>query len=87
MVELTIQLDEIDYDALLERLLPELRRSGKPAAALAAGMLQKLPDTAKDQVAVELINANREALSSFVEQGAAQYGVPGRVVSVEARAR
>lgn len=99
MIRITLELEQIDYDALLERYLPQaqeaLRASGNPlgmllsngmSASMAAGILRKLPESTKDQLAAELINASAGKLTEKAEQAAVQLGVGGKVRAIHAEA-
>ena len=99
MVKIEILLDEIDYDSLAERYLPEvagqLAHSDNPMLRMLSGganspmakmLIEKMPLSAKDSLAAELINANAASLSREVEQVAHSQGVGGKVKSIKASA-
>ena len=81
MIRLTIELEDVDFDVLIEHYLPvigeHLRSSGNPLGALlsngasasvAKGMLRALSTEKKEQLAADLINGNRQQLISSLEK-------------------
>ena len=72
MITLQVQLDDLDYDMLVERFLPalteQLRASGNPvgmllsngmSAELAKRIVKGLSREQKDRLAADLINGNQ----------------------------
>lgn len=97
MIRLTIELEDMDFDALIDRYLPvigeQLRSSGNPLGALlsggasasvAKGLLRALSRAQQEQLAAELINSNRARLTASLEQLAADQGFQARVTSLQA---
>lgn len=97
MIRLTIELEDVDFDVLIEHYLPvigeHLRSSGNPLGALlsngasasvAKGMLRALSPEKKEQLAADLINGNRQQLISSLEKMAASQGFQARVRSLQA---
>lgn len=87
MLKLTLTLDNIDYDALIDRLLPvlmdRLAESDDPklrmAAMLPQGMakaaLQSLPGDKKEEITALLLNRYKARLADFLIDLAAQNGL------------
>lgn len=97
MIRLTIELEDIDFDVLIEHYLPvigsHLRANGNPlgsllsngaSASVAKGMLRALSPEKKEQLAAELINGNRQKLIDSLEKLATSYGFQARVRSLQA---
>jgi hypothetical protein len=97
MLRLELELNELDYSALADGLLPyraeELKRQGK----LMAGLLSACPEMAKkllsrlsqgqlDSLAAQAINRNASAMARRGEELAAELGVATRIISVRATA-
>ena len=70
MIELKINVDDVDYDAVI-RLLGSGGMTGN-AFSLLAGIL---PDNAKEEFAADLINSNAGELESMLESAAAERGI------------
>lgn len=87
-------MDELDYDALLERLLPllagrldkdsSLGKLASGGGGMARALFKKLPQEKKDRTAAELINKNRDKLRQKAEEYAGKYGVRIEVKDVSA---
>ena len=95
MVKLELELTEIDYDRLIRDYLPKvqekLQQSGSPLAGMLSGgmagsVLGLMPDSMKDKLAAELLNANAERLTAELEKVAERNGLPGRVRNLRATA-
>ncbi len=99
MVKLEIEIRDADYDSLIDRFLPmlldRLRQSGSPVARLVSGglpepmiksVLKKLPKNTKDQLAADLVNANKDQLAQFLKDLAAQNGLRLDGIGVSAKA-
>lgn len=97
MITLQLQLDDLDYDVLVDQFLPslteQLRASGNPvgmllsngmSAGLAKRVIKGLSQEQKDKLAADLINGNREKIRGFLEQAAAQRGISLKITAVEA---
>jgi len=96
MIRLEIDLDEIDYNALLERYYPqlaeELRREGGTFGAmlsnmggtLAKGMIASLSRETKDALLCMLLNRNSDMIKTIAEQAAMSKGVSLQVTHVQA---
>lgn len=96
MVKLELELTEIDYNYLLQEYLPKvqekLQQSGSPLGSMlsggfAGGMLNLMPNSMKDRLAAELINANAARLTEELENIAAKNGIPGKVKNFRATAK
>lgn len=87
MVRITIDVDDLDYEALAERLLPLLggaaEDEGGAVKLLKGGaaktMLHALPQARKDALAAELLNRNSVKLSEKAEEWARTQGVRVRI--------
>ena len=93
MVKLELEITDIDYNALLERYLPEmaekLRAGGNPLGSLLGGplgrsMLERMPTATKEKMTAELLNSSAPRLTPKLEEFAAQNGAPLRVASLRA---
>ncbi len=97
MIRLTIELEDVDFDVLIEHYLPvigeHLRSSGNPlgtllsnsaSASVAKGMLRALSPEKKERLAADLINGNRQRFISSLEELAASHGYQGRIRSLQA---
>ena len=97
MIRLTIELEDVDFDVLIDHYLPvigaQLRSSGNPlgmllsntaSASVAKGMLRALSPEKKEQLAAELINGNRQKLIASLEEMASSHGFQARVRSLQA---
>ena len=94
MVKLEIELSDIDYDQMLNTLLPKVQEKlgdNSPLSSLLggglAGSLFSLAGNAtKDKMAAEVINMNADKLSEKMEEMAVKNGIPGKVKSLRATA-
>ena len=95
MVKLELELTDIDYDFLIQEYLPrvqdKLQQSGSPLSSLLGGnmagtLLTMAPESVKDRLAAELINAAAPRLSEQLEIVAAKNGIPGKVKNLKATA-
>lgn len=97
MIKLELEVDDVDYDALIENYLPQLseslRKTNNPVgmllsngmpASLAKKILGGLSPEKKDALAASLLNANRGKITRFVEDSAAKQNVRLTVKKVEA---
>lgn len=88
MVKLELEFSELDYDMLLEKLLPlmgdQLRNSGNPLGMLLSngmptGMAKKIlstvPQNQKDALLCDLINSNSTKMKQKVEKKAVERGI------------
>lgn len=78
MIELTLTVRDVDYDALIARFAGSLGGM----ATLAA---KALPQSAKEELAVKYLNANAGKLSQMLENAARQNGVGVTVGSASAK--
>lgn len=95
MIKLELELRELDYEALIERVLPlvgdrldghalgHLLGSG-PAAAMARAALVRMPQEKKDRMAASLVNENADRIAAALEDTAGKNGVRCRVRHVRA---
>ena len=97
-MKITLELNEIDYGALAEQFLPLVKdklaeKDGTGAAILskiagmppsiAAKMVDLLPQETKDELAVMLVNKNKERVIETVMEYAAQKGLSFRIDDFE----
>lgn len=85
MIKLELTVDQVDYNALIERFLPALRSSGHPLGAMLGGRMPvervkrwaaALPAEQKEQLVAELLNANREKLLEAATSALEGQGLP-----------
>lgn len=97
MVKLEIELEELDYDMLIDNFLPQLsqhlRDSGNPigmllsngmTASVARGVLRTLSQAQKDQLTCDLLNSNKDKLVHSLEESLEQKGFHLKVRSANA---
>ena len=100
MIRIEMTIDELDYDSLLDQYLPviaeKLRETGNPVgmllsngmpASMAKSIVAGLPQSTKDKLAADLLNANARQLCRSVEEAAAGKGVHVRVGTVHAEVK
>lgn len=87
-MKITVELSQIDYGALVKLFLPMLRDklsehegmailskiAGMPPA-MAAKMVNALPQATKDEMAVTLANKNRDKIAQILQRMAAEKGL------------
>lgn len=86
-MEIEVTIDDINYDRLAELLVPVLQRSHTFAGILPAGAttefvktwLATLSPERKEQLVVDLLNANRGKLISKADELFTAQGMPLRV--------
>lgn len=94
MLKLELLIDDVDYEAVFAQFGPQitekLKESGNPAGrvppALIRGFLAALPAKKRDQLAAELICANRGALQRGLEELARRKGIRLLAVGIKAEA-
>lgn len=100
MIKLELELTDLNYDQMLELLLPRLtdalRSSGNPLGMLLSngmgtGMAKKVWSTLsqeqKDKLVVDLLNANQAKLAGKAEEFAAHNGIQAKVSHFQASAK
>ena len=103
MIELNLVLDDIDYEALAERFMPQIMEKAESAdlepwaklLLLSAGnspatisrILGLLPKEKKDELAVAYINKNREKIMSALAGMLADKGVKAEIKDASAEIR
>ena len=103
MIELNLILDNIDYEALAERFMPQIIEKAESAdlepwakllllsAGPNAGMITKilglLPKEKKDELAVGYINKNRDKIVSALTGMFADKGVRADILDASAEIR
>ncbi len=78
MIELTLTVRDVDYDALIARF-------GGSLGGVAAMAAKALPQSAKEEMAVKYLNSNAGKLSQKLEGMARQNGVGVTVASARAK--
>lgn len=78
MIELTLTVRDVDYDALISRF-------GGSLGGMAAMAAKALPQSAKEELAVKYLNANAGKLSQKLEGMARQNGVGVTVETARAK--
>lgn len=99
MIKVEIELQDIDYDNLIEQFLPlmteKLRQSNNPFSqllgngmppAMAKMILKKLPQATKDQLTADLINSNKEKIAEFLKETAGQNNIRLAFGDIKAKA-
>ena len=98
MKELTIRVDHIDYNDLAELLLPmlsdqlpkdglmgRLLRNPEKAQGLVMELLNRMPQSQKDELLVKYINQNSGKAIAKLEDMAAKTGVSMKLRDVRAK--
>ena len=98
MIELTIRVDHIDYNDLAELLLPmlsdqmpkdglmgRLLRNPEKAQGLVMELLNRMPQSQKDELLVKYINQNSGKAIAKLEDMAAKNGVSMKLRDVRAK--
>lgn len=98
MIRMTVELDDVDFDTLIDQYLPligdQLRASGNPvgmllsngmSAGMAKGILRTLSQDKKEQLAADLVNGNSAKICSAIESAAAQKGIQIKAKKLEAQ--
>lgn len=95
MLKLELELSALDYEALIEKVLPlvgdklENQSVGKllgsgASTAMARAALGMMSQEKKDRMAAGLVNESADRIAAVIEQAAAQNGIPCRVRGVRA---
>ena len=99
-MELTVQISDLDYDSVAERLIPILEEqldgsflgnlpffpNGIPVRQ-AAGLIQRLPQAQKDAMLALYVNRNQEKIAAKLERFAAEQGVSVKVGTIKVNRR
>lgn len=99
MITITVNVDELDYGALIKKLLPiakdklslyDTRLAKILAGALAvggsaaAGMINALPEKTKDAFAAALINGGKEKIAEAAQDAAKAHGINIKISDISA---
>ena len=91
MIHIELDLTDIDYERVINEYLPvaqaKLEEKGSalgPMLAGGAGLFRLAPDSMKDRLVAELLNANNEKIPEELEKAAEKRGIPGRVRNLRA---
>ena len=93
MMELKLQLSDMDYGALVERLLPLLHDSAKDSLFgkipfltehNAKAVLARLPQETKDRLLADLINRNQTGIAASLEKTLAKEGIAVKITAISA---
>ena len=102
MLKLTINVEDLDYDALVERFLPQLidgfskqnptlgrllSGGGTLAASAIKGIISRMPLEKKEAMAAELLERNSGMLTGKLENLLLENGVKVRVSGFTAKAQ
>ena len=99
MIELTVRLDNIDYDSVAEFLIPllsdKIDRGGILGSMLAKNpematgvfktILNKMTQEQRDELVVQQIQKNRDSLIRKGAQAAAKNGISMQISDISAR--
>jgi len=98
MIELTVKLENINYNDLAELLLPmlsdqlpkdglmgRLLQSPEKTHNLVIELLNRMPQSKKDELLVKYINQNSDKAIAKLEDTAARNGVSMKLSSVSAK--
>lgn len=77
MLELKLDIDEVDYESVLQVLSEHL-----PAAVVMAA--RALPDSAKESMVATLISNNADKLTQWMEKALESQGIHARISGVSA---
>jgi hypothetical protein len=97
MIELTVRLDEIDYDSLAEYLVPlfadkidrggilggMLSKNKGMATGIVKTILSKMTQEQRDRLVAEQLTKNREKLLKAANEAAARQGIRGKVTGFD----
>lgn len=95
MIKLELELEDMDFDALVDLYLPQLaekfKKDGNPLGVLmnpgmAKTLLRTMSQEKKEQLAADLINGNSERITRMFEESAAKRGIKFKIVSAKASA-
>lgn len=100
MIELTFKIDDIDYDAAAELLLPmlteQMANSDNPmlhrlftgrqrlSVSAAKSFLKVMPQEKKDELMAKYLNTNKSRISKNLIQLAAKYNVYLKIKDIKA---
>lgn len=94
MINISFSIDSVDYDALIDLLLPKLsefaasspdpklRVMASMQTSLAAAMLKALSTDKKEELCTEILCGNKEKLAALLEDEAMRQGVRVRISNV-----
>ncbi|MEG0156306.1 MAG: hypothetical protein RR626_04975 [Anaerovoracaceae bacterium] len=81
MIELRIQIEDIDYSKAADYVMPAI--SGKLTGKAAKAALAMLPQKAKDDLAVELLNRYKPEIKKAIEGKAAEKEITIKIVGID----
>ena len=84
MIKLEAYISEVEYDKLLQRLLPS---SGGVTGAVAQGILAAMPQAEKDKYAAELLNSRAHEVCEKLEAQARREGIGLKIASLHAEVK
>ncbi|MCQ2443450.1 MAG: hypothetical protein MJ077_10155 [Oscillospiraceae bacterium] len=100
MIKLELELTEVDYNSLMEQLLPymgdHLRNNGNPlgmllsngmSSSMAKRVLATVPQSQKDALVCDLINSNSVKMAQKAEDSAAKHGIAVKISSIHASSK
>lgn len=100
MIELKMLIDDMDYEALITRLMPQIIEKADPSklepwarllilskglnASTISKILSRMPQEKRDELAVRFINQNRSKFSETLTKKAAEKGMYLNILDVQA---
>lgn len=100
MIKLEVYISELDYENLVEQLLPlvgeRMKDSGNPLGGLLSsgmpvsmvqGIVAGMPKAKKDKLAVDLLNSHEGEVREKLEGWAKKAGVDIELVSIHAEVK
>lgn len=94
MINISFSVDSVDYDKLIDLLLPKLsefaasssdpklRVMASMPTSLAAAMLKALSEDKKEELCADILRGNKEKLAALLENEAVRQGVRVRISNV-----
>lgn len=98
-MKITFEISELDYKALVEKFLPVVREkmAGKDGVgaktlsilagmspSIAAGMIDMMPQDKKDELAVMLIEKNKDKIADKIMKLAGEHGIKFKIDDIDA---
>ena len=102
MLKLTVNVEDLDYDALVDQFLPQLidnfsrqnptlgrllSGGSAIAASVVKGIVSRMPQEKKEAMAAELLEKNSAALTGKLEGLLLENGIKVRVTGFTAKAQ
>ena len=96
MIKIEALIDDIDYDALIDKFAPllaeqalkkedpEKAKSGALALPFVKYVLKRLPDEKKEEMTVQLLNSGSKDIEEKIISGLASNGITLRIAEMKA---